>query len=243
MADPDTREHKRFRLSAPDAVTDSWDFLSPWFYQLEERLMVISGDYLEVLEPDSRRLSVAQTENEQPERYEDYDWRTREALELLVLVHSVNNQAWAKLLLEKCALRFENEEDYFDANNDDDDGPPINDTEAFTLECEHEREVPLSPRFQFRVLIGRQHTGKLSPVAKWKNFFLSHTSNYQPSPEFVDAKRRILAMQDEEFKKHPRVPRSIEIPVSLEVSMPRESNKDVWNACSEFLGLESRSGH
>lgn len=87
--------------------------------------MVISGDYLEVLEPDSRRLSVAQTENEQPERYEDYDWRTREALELLVLVHSVNNQAWAKLLLEKCALRFENEEDYFDANNDDDDGLPL----------------------------------------------------------------------------------------------------------------------
>lgn len=33
-------------------------------------------------------------------------------------------------------------------------------------------------------------------------------------------------MQDEEFKKHPRVPRSIEIPVSLEVSMPRESNKE-----------------
>lgn len=87
----------------------------------------------------------------------------------------------------------------------------------FRFACERDREVLLSPRFRFQVEVGNQKPGELSPVTKWRNFFLSHTSDYRPSPEFLEARQRILTMQDEKFMIHPRVPRSIEVPVSLDV--------------------------
>ncbi|EGZ29779.1 hypothetical protein PHYSODRAFT_294777 [Phytophthora sojae] len=175
---PDNREDKRPRVSAPDTV--AWDFLSPWFEQLKGRPLVTSDGYVQVLDPCFR---PAQNRGSEPKQYATNDWRTREALELLVVRGN--------------------------------DTSPFE--EMFRFACERDREVPLSPRFRFQVEVGNQKPGELSPVTKWRNFFLSHTSDYRPSPEFLEARQRILTMQDEKFMIHPRVPRSIEVPVSLDV--------------------------
>ncbi|EGZ29767.1 hypothetical protein PHYSODRAFT_294768 [Phytophthora sojae] len=93
----DDREHKRLRVSVPDATVqaDAWDFLSPWLEQLHERLMVHPDGNLQVRHPDSRRFRRNQnqeTEVTRPERFDTSHWRTREAVALLVLVYAVNNQ-------------------------------------------------------------------------------------------------------------------------------------------------------
>ncbi|EGZ29776.1 hypothetical protein PHYSODRAFT_294776 [Phytophthora sojae] len=167
----DVREHKRFQA-------DAWDFLTPWLEHLHERLMVHPDGYLQVRHPDSRRFRRNQnqeTEVKRPERFDTSHWRTREAVELLVLVHAVNNQA--------------------------------------------------------------QKPGELSPVKKWRNFLLPHTSDYEPSPEFLEAKQRILLMKDEGFKRHPRVPQFVEIPISLSLGASRDENRDFVAHMKELRDL------
>lgn len=76
---PDNREDKRPRVSAPDTV--AWDFLSPWFEQLKGRPLVTSDGYVQVLD-----LCLTRPESgSEPKQYATNDWRTREALELLVV--------------------------------------------------------------------------------------------------------------------------------------------------------------
>ncbi|EGZ29770.1 hypothetical protein PHYSODRAFT_294770 [Phytophthora sojae] len=116
MTDDNSREHKR----GVDTGTDPWAFLSPWLEQPNERLMVLPDGY--------------------------FHWRTREVLELLVLAHAVNNQALIKILREKCALRFANEEDIFDVNyadEEDDTSRRQSDVTAkrqlFKFDCKRDR--------------------------------------------------------------------------------------------------------
>ncbi|EGZ29781.1 hypothetical protein PHYSODRAFT_294779 [Phytophthora sojae] len=209
MADTVIREHKRLRLTSPDAnvnaKADAWDFLSPWFEQLKGSLTVTSDGYLQVLYQQPRWIRRGR-----PNPYDICEWHTREALELLVLVHSVNNRAWVKILKEKCELRFEEEEEGDVSDTGSDEEGEDDDAETFKFECEHDREVPLSPRFKFEMDVGYQHARPC----------------YKPSLEFLAAKQRILMMQDEVFKTHPHVPRSIEIPVSFEVASSSRENND-----------------
>lgn len=81
-----------------------------------------------------------------PDRFDISHWRTREVLELLVLAHAVNNQALIKILREKCALRFANEEDIFDVNyadEEDDTSRRQSDVTAkrqlFKFDCKRDR--------------------------------------------------------------------------------------------------------
>ncbi|KAG7387777.1 hypothetical protein PHYPSEUDO_013676 [Phytophthora pseudosyringae] len=229
------REQKRARLSAPD--DDPWSFLTPWCEQLRGRLVVVPGGYLSVLHPGARRFRRGQDRDEetQVKQYEASHWRTREALELLVLVHHVNNRAWPKLLLEKCALRFNDA--LFDANNDDEEEeedeeeqeqedetrtrrePPTETLANFTLECEHDREIPMQPKFEFElsVVVGSEKLGEPSEVDKWTKFLLPHASDHTPSAEFIEAKRRIWMTQDEELQTIRRGFQPEEVPVSLRV--------------------------
>lgn len=105
--------HSRAQAASPhipdanvNAKADAWDFLSPWFEQLKGSLTVTSDGYLQVLYQQPRWIRRGR-----PNPYDICEWHTREALELLVLVHSVNNRAWVKILKEKCELRFEEEEE------------------------------------------------------------------------------------------------------------------------------------
>lgn len=64
-----------------------------------------------------------------------------------------------------------------------------------------------------------------------------HTSDYEPSPEFLEAKQRILLMKDEGFKRHPRVPQFVEIPISLSLGASRDENRDFVAHMKELRDL------
>ncbi|EGZ29682.1 hypothetical protein PHYSODRAFT_389150, partial [Phytophthora sojae] len=91
-----------------------------------------------------------------------------------------------------------------------------------TLKSERrrERETFISPRFDFislRNLPGEPEiTGSL--FAEWEKLFLAEAPEYQPSAAYKKAKQCILDMLPTDRKIHPRIQRSLEIPVSLEFS-------------------------
>lgn len=136
-----------------------------------------------------------------PKPYDISDSLTREALELLALVHCVNNRAWAKTLRDKCELRFAEEEGSDCANNDEEDADPGR--RSYTLppkppkfECERDREVPLSPRFLLKMTVGSQKPGRCRPWPSGKVFSsrtLRITSRLQSfggqTEDFIHARR------------------------------------------------------
>jgi hypothetical protein len=197
----DERELKRARLSGPNADADQWDFLEPWCEQLQGRLLLYPGGFIDVLEPGAHRYrrdeDKTQVEALASKQYATDNWHTREALELLTLVHCVSRTSWKKVLVEKFHLRFGEEEDNFNAINDidEDDEDLVGHAERgslATFECERDRDLPASPQFAFELGVGSQKPGKPSPIAKWTTFFMAHESDYSPSPEFLTARDRIV---------------------------------------------------
>lgn len=124
-----------------------------------------------------------------------------------MLVHAVSKRAWPKILLDKLSLRFSNEEALY-AANDDEFVVVVGIIDARYAYDDDWAEIPTLPsegEFHFECEIWNGRGLRISPHAdtNWRleSFFLSHTSNYQPSPEFLDARRRILMMHDKKFTK------------------------------------------
>ncbi|KAE9005379.1 hypothetical protein PR001_g16537 [Phytophthora rubi] len=91
-----------------------------------------------------------------------------------------------------------------------------------TLKSERrlERETFISPRFDFISLSGIPG-GKEAPqslFAEWEKLFLAESPEYQPSAAYKKAKECILDMLPADRKVQPRIQRSLEIPVSLELN-------------------------
>ncbi|KAG7387783.1 hypothetical protein PHYPSEUDO_013682 [Phytophthora pseudosyringae] len=120
------------------------------------------------------------------------------------------------------------EEDVEEQDEDEDDGTEDEDDEddddvlvlpRDTANSEHhqERENFLLQRFDFISLTGIPGIPDSyeSPTEEWQKLFLAEAPQYEPSEEYKKAKARILEMQQDD---QPRIPRSLEIPVSLEFS-------------------------
>uniref|UniRef100_H3GTS1 Uncharacterized protein n=1 Tax=Phytophthora ramorum TaxID=164328 RepID=H3GTS1_PHYRM len=123
-------ERKRQRLSSSETplVMDvntpaKWDFLAPWCEELRGQLVFPLNGYIRVLGPRSKREKPFRIHGEDPEEEEETIdpekeeediefalWRTREAIELLSLVATVDKKAFHMLMTQQCGLTLDDDE-------------------------------------------------------------------------------------------------------------------------------------
>ncbi|RLN95070.1 hypothetical protein BBJ28_00019589 [Nothophytophthora sp. Chile5] len=260
------------------ATLVNWDFLSPWCDELRGRLLMNDG-YVQVLREKPPSVYECESEDEEDKREEDEEneqvtearleasyIRTREALELLVLLAHVDKAAWHMLLTERCNLRFDDEINYTnweeesgdvdtdmeregerasnggERDSDEAHGDAasdlVEDVANWERQLERERDL-LVPQFYFSSDYLELNRTERPSLGGWRALFLaiSPGSHSQPSAAYEKAKAQILAMQADDIKARPRISSALEIPVLLGLGPWSLKQEKVTDCLRELVGF------
>lgn len=202
-----------------------WGFLAPWCEELRGRLKLQEG-YVRVLPMHHEKFDRFFRDDYEEEDEVDWEeeknkliaeqYRTREAIELLILVAHVDRESWYMLLREKCGLLLPgerwsdieylqegSEEEWSIGSDEDDDiievdGDFGGNTEGNDLDSREPLGQEVLPKFSIGALFGSGADPNhlvTSPVEEWRRIMLADLSDFKPSLEYLLAKKRILKLQ------------------------------------------------